>query len=159
MSHPKPNFEKMLALIDEVFDTRHDPDQLQVNQAVMKKLESIHPATLGEIADENGPCSWVLLIPTTKLVMDNFLSGKISEKDIVTYTNTGEHYEAVYLCSATTLPEYRGKGLTKKLCIQSLEAIAENHRIHTLYVWPFSKQGERLADSIADTMGMVLLKK
>ena len=48
-----PNFNRMMSLIDEVFSTRNDPGQLQVDTNVMQKLEAIHPATLSEFADEN----------------------------------------------------------------------------------------------------------
>ncbi|HTA62788.1 MAG TPA: GNAT family N-acetyltransferase [Bacteroidia bacterium] len=139
----------MLSLIDEVFDTRKDPNQLQVDQKVMKKLEKIHPATLSEFADEKGPAVWALVIPTTTTVMNDFLSRKISEKDILTKTKPGEKYTCIYLCSVTTLPEYRGKGESKKLCIQAINAICKDHPIETLFVWPFTKEGEKLAASLA----------
>jgi len=149
MPKPLPNFNRMLTLIDEVFDTRSDPDQLQVNEQVLKKLEKIHPACLSEHADENGPLIWVLIIPTTQIVMDNFLSGKISEKDIVAKTEPGEKYTCIYLCSVTTLPEYRGKGNSKKLCLNAIQAIRKDNPIETLFVWPFTKEGEQLAQSLA----------
>ena len=149
MSKPLPNFSRMLYLIDEVFDTRKDLNQLQVNQQVMKKLEKIHPATLSEFADENGPSVWVLVIPTTTTIMNDFLSGKISEKDILTKTKSGEKYTCIYLCSVTTLPEYRGKGKSKKLCLQAIKAICKDNPIDALFVWPFTKEGETLARSLA----------
>ena len=149
MSKPLPNFSRMLSLIDEVFDTRKDPNQLQVNQQVMKKLGKIHPATLSEFADENGPAIWVLVMPTTTNIMNDFLSRKISEKDILTKTRPGDKYTCIYLCSATTLPEYRGKGESKKLCLQAIKAICKDHPIETLFVWPFTKEGEKLAASLA----------
>jgi hypothetical protein len=149
MSKPLPNFSRMLSLIDEVFDTRKDPNQLQVTQQVMKKLEKIHPATLSEFADENGPVVWVLVIPTTTVVMNDFLSRKISEKDILTQTKPGEKYTCIYLCSVTTLPEYRGKGESKKLCLQAIQSICKDHPIEALFVWSFTKEGEKLAASLA----------
>ena len=60
------NYNRMIQLIDTVFSTRKDLNQIKVNQKVMKKLELISPATLSELADENGPTIWVLLIPTKK---------------------------------------------------------------------------------------------
>ena len=149
MSKPLPNFNRMLTLIDEVFDTRKDPNQLQVNQQVIKKLEKIHPATLSEFADKDGPAIWVLVIPTTKKVMDDFLLGKISEKDILSETKSEQKYTCIYLCSVTTLPEYRGKGESKKLCIEAIKAICKDYPIDTLFVWPFTKEGEILAESLA----------
>jgi len=159
MPHPKPNFNRMLQIIDEVFETRNDPDQIQVSQTQLKKLEKIHPATLTEKADENGPLIWILMIPTAKNIMNDFLEGNISEKEVLEKTNPGDKYDCIYLCSATTLPECRGKGETKKLCITGIKNIMKDHSIKTLFVWPFTKEGELLADAVAKQCGLQLLKK
>jgi hypothetical protein len=159
MAHPKPNFQRMLNLIDEVFSTRNDPGQLQVTQAQLKKLEQIHPSTLSEVSNEKGPLIWVLVIPTTENVMNEFLAGQLSEKQLLDKTIPGTTYDCIYLCSVTTLPEARSKGDTKKLCIKAIEAIKKDHPITTLFVWPFTKQGEKLAEALSETFQLRLLKK
>lgn len=144
-----PNFQRMFQIIDDVFATRQDPDQLQVDEEVIKKLNEIHPACLSELADENGPVIWALMIPTTEKVMNDFLSGKISERELLDETIVGEKFTCLYLCSVTTLPEYRKKGETKKICLKAIEKIRANFPIATLYVWAFTKEGESLAQQIA----------
>lgn len=146
----------MLQLIDEVFATRNDSGQIQVNQKQLKKLESIHPSTLTELADGNGPVIWILVIPTTKTVMNDFLKGKIEEKELLERTKPGDTYTCIYLCSATTLPEYRGKGKTKQLCLEAIENIRKTHPIQDLFVWPFTKEGELLASKIASMCKLTL---
>lgn len=159
MSSPKPNFNRMLQLIDDVFATRNDPDQIQVNQDQLKKLQAIHPATLSEFSDDNGPLVWVLVIPTTSAIMTDFLSGNISEKQVLDKIKPGEAYDCLYLCSATTLPEARKKGLTKKVCLEAIAKISEQHAIHTLFVWPFSPEGSALANSLAQQLHLNLFVK
>lgn len=158
MPKPLPNFTRILGLIDEVFETRNDSNQLQVNQKVIKKLQQLHPSTLSELANEQGPISWVLIIPTTKSVMMEFLEGKISENDLLDKTTVGDSFESIYLCSATTLTEFRGKGATKELCIKAIKEVCKVFPIKALYVWPFTKEGEFLADRIADECGLPLMK-
>ena len=158
MSHPKPNFQRMLTLIDEVFATRNDPGQIQVNQKQLKKLQNIHPATLSEQENEGGPIIWILIIPTTKDIMNDFLQHRISEKELLEKTKVGDSYDSIYLCSATTLPEYRGKGETKKLCLTAIRSVCNTHPIKTLFVWPFTNEGEQLATQVAKECGMELLK-
>ena len=136
------NYYRMLQLIDTVFSARKDLNQIKVNQKVMKKLELISPATLSELADENGPTIWILIIPTTKKVMDDFLNKTISEKEILSKTKPGQKYECIYLCSATTLPEHRGKGETKKLCIKGIKTISKDYPIQTRLLRVDSTQGE-----------------
>ena len=149
----------MIALIDEVFATRNDPDQLQVSRKDMKKLEGIHPSTLSQVADENGPSVWILLFPTTNDLMNDFLTGKISEQELLDKTKIGIKYDAIYLCSATALPEFRGKGLAKKTSIDAINTIKKDHSITSLFVWPFTKEGGHLAEIIAKETGLPLKKK
>src|ERR1043165_4164813 len=108
MAKKRSNFNRMMKGIDEVFATRNDPDQLQVTPGQIKKLQALHPASLSELADENGPLIWVLMIPTTNKIMKDFLAGIISENELLNQTTPGMSYESVYLCSASTLPEARG---------------------------------------------------
>lgn len=159
MPSNKNNYNLMLSIIDEVFATRNDPDQIQVTAKQLKKLNKIHPSCLTEFANEQGPLIWVLMIPTTALEMEDFLNGKISEKKLLDNTPLGRPYESIYLCSATTLPEARGKGKTKQLCLDAIKAIQLNHPIKNLCVWPFTKEGEALAISIASASSLKLLIK
>src|ERR1700758_1614728 len=133
----------MIQLAEDSFAARKDPNQLDVDEEVIKRLQSLHPSTLSEYND-NGPVVWILLIPTTNNLMQKFLSKEISEKELFYQTPIGIKYEAVYLCSAMVLPEYRTKGIAKRLTIESINKIREDHPIKTLFVWPFSKEGEGL---------------
>lgn len=91
--------------------------------------------------------------------MRHFLNGEITEKELLDKTRPGAAYECIYLCSATTLPEYRGQGNTKKLCLQAISAICASHPVKSLFVWPFTPEGEKLAESLANQSGLVLHKK
>lgn len=152
----KSNFERMIAIIDGVFETRNDPDQLQVTEKDIAQLQELHPATLSEYNEGNGPCVWVLLIPTTKAIMQEFLAGKISENGILQQTKPGTAFEAVYLCSATTLPEYRGKGITSRITIDAINAMKAEHPVTELFVWPFTPEGEVLAKKLAEKLNLPL---
>jgi hypothetical protein len=152
------NFQRMLELVDEVFSTRNDPDQLQVDQDVIARLEKLHPATLSE-HNVDGPVVWILIIPTTTELMEKFLAGKISENDLFNETKEGMNFDCIYLCSASVLPEYRKKGLAKKLTVDAIRAIQKDFPIQTLFVWPFTKEGDALAEKIAKEVGLVLRKK
>jgi hypothetical protein len=150
------NFERMLALVSSFFDTRNDPNQLDVDEDVITRLKAIHPATMAEYNEGQGPMVWILLIPTTAQVMNDFISEKISEKELYENTLPGQNYEAIYLCSASVLPEYRNKGLAKQTGIKAIEAILKDHPIKALYYWPFSTEGMALAQSAAKHFNLPL---
>jgi len=97
------NFERMIQLAEDVFAVKNDPDQLDVNDDVIQRLYRIHPATVSEFDDGNGPVAWVLIIPTTFELMNRFLAHDISEKELFNLTPEGLVYDALYLCSALVL--------------------------------------------------------
>ncbi len=155
----KSNFERMMELIDEVFSTRNDPEQLQVDQDVIARLQKIHPACLSEYDNGNGPAIWILVFPTTFELMGKFLAGKISEQTLFNETKEGTQFDVLYLCSASVLPEYRKKGLAKKMVIEAIHTIQKDFPIKTLFVWAFTDGGDKLADKIAKEVGLELRKK
>ena len=153
------NFNRMIQLVTEFFDTRNDPDQISVTPEEREKLESIHPATLSELANDDGPMVWILLIPTSAATMDRFIKGTITEKQLLEETQPGAAYDAIYLCSASVLPEYRQKGLAKKVTIDAINNIRKDHPIKSLFYWPFSDWGKTLALSVSGTIGLPLFEK
>lgn len=153
------NFKRMIDLVNSVFDTRNDDNQIQVTTEERRLLEQIHPCTLLELTDDNGPILWVLLVPTTTAVMNDFLSGKITEKELLYQTPLNTQYDAVYLCSATVLPEYRRRGLAKKAIVDAVHTIQKEHPVKTLFSWPFTTDGVKLAEAIADELKLPHLEK
>lgn len=156
---PSSNFERMLQLAEEVFVAKNDPDQLDVNQEVLERLQLIHPATVSEYDDGNGPVAWVLLIPTTLELMNQFLENKISEKELFDLTPLDTTYDALYLCSAMVLEEYRRKGIAKRLVLNAIEKIRKDHPLKALFVWPFTKEGDLGAEIIARLTSLSLYKR
>ena len=153
------NFERMIQLAEEVFSAHNDPSQLDVNQEVIAQLERIHPATLSEYREGDGPVVWILLIPTTVVLMNSFIKAEISETELLNNTPLNEKYDALYLCSALVLPEYRRKGLAKRIATKAIQQIRTDHPIQTLFAWNFSKEGALLAESLANQEGLPLLNR
>ena len=149
----------MLQLAEEVFAVKDDPTQLDVNEQALDRLHRIHPATVAEYNDGNGPVAWVLLIPTTTDLMNRFLKGEISEKQLFDLTPTDTTYEAIYLCSALVLEEYRRKGITRQLSLQAIEAIRKDHPLKAAFVWAFSPEGDLAAGTIVRLAGLQLYKR
>ena len=156
---PQNNFERMIRLADEVFAVKNDPTQLDVNEDVLERLKKLHPATVAEETDENGPIAWVLVIPTTLELMNRFLEKKISEKELFNHTQPGAKYEALYLCSAMVLEEYRRKGIAKRLTLNAIESIRKDHPVKALFAWPFTKEGDLGAEGISNLTKLPLYKR
>ena len=151
------NFERMIQLAAEVFDAHNDSEQLDVNEAVIERLKRLHPATLSEHIEGDGPVVWILLIPTTKKLMQIFLDEKISESELLNRTPLKAKYESLYLCSALVLPEYRRNGLAKQVALGAITQIRRDHPVQMLFAWNFSKEGAMLATRISEQSGLPLL--
>ena len=149
----------MIQLADDFFSTRNDPEQLDVNQDIMEQLQKIHPATLSEEVEGDGPVVWILMIPTTALTMRRFIAGEINESDVLAETRPGGSYDAIYLCSALVLPEFRNKGKAYRLAASAIADIRKSHPIKFLYAWSFSREGEQLAQKLAADAQLPLLAK
>lgn len=153
------NYERLIKLADEVFAVKSDPSQLDINPAVLERLHQIHPATVSQYDDGNGPVAWVLVIPTTPDLMNRFLGNEITEKELYELTPLNVTYEAIYLCSALVLEEYRRKGITKQLVLDSIEKIRQKHPLKAAFVWAFSPEGDLTAETIARLAGLPLFKR
>jgi GNAT superfamily N-acetyltransferase len=153
------NLVRMIALAEEFFDMKNDPEQLSVNDDVLERLRRIHPATITQEQTADGPIAWMLVVPTTRAVMEEFLAGRINEQQLLDRTPEGIRYEAIYLCSALVLPEHRNLGLSKRMLAGAIEAIRTDHPIGTLYYWAFSTEGDALARSVARSTGLPVLKR
>ncbi|MBI5020749.1 MAG: GNAT family N-acetyltransferase [Ignavibacteriales bacterium] len=156
---PKDNFKRMQELAKEFFAMDNDPSQISVNEETIDLLRKIHPNTLSEERNEDGPIAWLLIIPTTEQIMQNFISGELSERGILSETPQNEKYDAIYLCSILILPEFRGKGIAKELIIKAINSIRKNHPIQSLFYWAFSVEGEALAYKIASKLGLPIFKR
>lgn len=153
------NFERMIQLAEEIFDVKNDPRQIQINPGVLAHLQKLHPATVCEYDDGHGPVAWVLLIPTTAELMNRFLKSEISEQELLDMTPIKAKYEALYLCSAMVLEEYRRKGIAGKLTLEAVEKIRKDHPLKALFVWTFSKEGLLGSEALARMTGLPLYKK
>lgn len=159
MSVHKSNFERMLQLAEDVFAVKNDPDQLDVNEDVIAHLLQIHPATVSEYDNGEGPVAWVLLIPTTTSLMNMFLQGDITEKQLYEQTSLDSSYDALYLCSAMVLEEYRRQGITKRLVLDAIRRIRQDHPLKALFVWAFSEEGDQAAEMLASEVQLPLFRK
>ena len=91
--------------------------------------------------------------------MEQFIASKINERELLSKTPLRGKYDSIYLCSALVLPEYRGKGIAKSLMIKAIKSIQKEHPINCLFYWGFSKEGKKLAASVAKSFSLPLYKR
>ena len=156
---PLSNYDRLIKLAEETYAMNDDPSQLNVNKEVRDRLIRIHPATLSEYSNENGPVAWLLVIPTTIELMNRFLKKEISEKELFELTPLNTTYGALYLCSGLVLQEYRRKGIIRALAVKAIEEIRKDHPVKVLFSWAFTREGDLAAEALAKLTGLPLLKR
>lgn len=149
----------MIQLADEIFAVRSDPDQLDVNEDVLGRLRLMHPSTVSEYNEGDGPIAWLILIPTSSDLMHRFLAHEISERELFDLTPLHASYDALYLCSAMVLEEYRRRGIIRQLALKAIEEIRKDHPIQSLFVWSFTKEGDMASEALAKAVSLPLLKR
>jgi ribosomal protein S18 acetylase RimI-like enzyme len=153
------NFNRMVRLAEEFFAVKNDPDQLDVDEEVLSRLTALHPATVSEEVEGDGPVVWVLLIPSTLESMHRFLRKEITEKDLLDAAHPGDGFDALYLCSALVLPEFRNRGRAERITLQAIAQLQKDFPLKALFVWPFSKEGDRLSQRIAQRLALPLYER
>ena len=84
---------------------------------------------------------------------------KISEKELFDLTPIDASYDAIYLCSAMVLAEYRRQGIAKKLTIDAVSRIQADHPVKNLFVWAFSDAGNAAAKALSEFTGLPLFNR
>jgi len=143
------NLARMIALAEQHFDARTDPRQIAFTEEDMKYMQTLHPACINEISNDEGPICWVTIIPTSLSNMHRFLLGEFAENELLQNTTSSTPFEAIYLCSALTLPEFRNQKITFNASISAIEQIVSTHEVKALFTWPFSEEGLQLCEKIA----------
>ena len=150
--------EEMRAIAEKYFDTKDDPEQIPINKASADKLMRLDPHSVTYRLVDGHPVSWVIVLPTTRALAQDFVAGKINEHELFDLTEPQKIYDALYFCSAFTIPQYRRQGLAEELNLEAYKNIPHTKDCYCC-CWPFSPEGKRLAQDKAKKWGIDLIFK
>lgn len=152
--------QKMDSIAESIFRTSRDADQIPVTKESGRKLDKLTPHWIQyELDEKENPISWVVVLPTSLDLMEKFLKGEITERQLLDLTKPQEIYQAIYLCAAITIPKYRRKGLAIKLLKKAIDSIPHTEDT-VLFAWPYSKEGAEVIKKLETELGVkVLIKK
>lgn len=144
---------QMMALAEETFGSRDDPDQMPVTQESADKLSTLTPDWLKYKVDPDGRLmSFAVVTPTTREIAERFLSGEITEREILELTTPQERYSALYLASAVTVPEFRRQGVATELLKELIAGIPTTDD-PLLFAWTFNDGGKALVKRLESVLG------
>lgn len=137
----------LVSVTDDFFHTESDNTQIPASQESRDKFFTLDPYCLAVDIDENGePRGHVLLIPTQKTLAERFLKNSITEKEMFDLTQKSDVYDALYVCSAVTMPKYRRQGVALNLLTTTIEKFVSRYPnpIDLIFAWPYSDEGMKL---------------
>jgi hypothetical protein len=152
--------QRTMKIAEEFFGTQTDPNQIPITFETVKKLNNLSKSWYEyELNNKEEPISWVVLVPTQKEIAEKFLNNQITERQILDLTKKQNVYNALYLCSAFTVPEERGKGLATNLFKRAIKNIPLTPDAF-VFAWPFSEDGLKMLDNNSNLGGRnILIKK
>jgi len=151
--------EKMLDTAEKFFGSENDPEQMPITKESFDKLQKLHPQTLIYKTENGQPVSWIVTLPTSNNLAEQFLAGEINEKQLLELSQPQAVYEALYLCVAFTLPEYRRRGYITEMFQEALRTIPHEPNVK-LFAWAFSPEGGQLIAKLSQMLGQeIFLKK
>ena len=153
------NYQRLLELADQLFNTKSDPEQLDVNEHVIETLQHIDPVLIYEHQFEQEAVAWITLIPSNKVLTEAFLQGVLTEKMYFEKSVALSTFDTIYLCSAIVLEAFRHKGIVSQHCKAAIEQMCLKHKIEQLAAWPFTTEGLNCAKAIAQKLELPLLLK
>ena len=151
------DFVQLANLLEKHFATSDDLNQMQINNTNISWIKNCFPECLNIIKWEETVVGATLILPSTQSLMQNFISGQISEAALgerlqnqaIKYTNM----QAIYLCFAFVLPGHQKQGLARGLAftsfVKSIRDILPTNKKIDLFAWIYSTAGEKLAKQIS----------
>lgn len=151
---------EILSKTDEVFGVSDDPFQIPVTKEAWDKMMSLHPDSILYRSDgADNLMGWLGMVPTTKELMNKFINGEISEREMFNMTEKQNISEALYLGGVVVLPEYRRKGLAKELLKEAIRNFRKINPQIILFYWAFSNEGKKLAEKVSRELHIEILAK
>ena len=148
--------EKTLAIAEQFFGSQEHPDYIPITKESAQKFERLNPNFMVYKLKDGEPISWILVLPTSLNLMNQFIKGDINERQLLDLTQPETKYEALYLCSAFTVPEYRRHGYVLEMFKEAIEKISHTENF-TLFAWPVTQEGKELSIKLESILGHKIL--
>lgn len=142
-------------LSERTFKTANDAAQMRVAEEKTRWIFLHRPESDNVIKLDGKVIGFTFIVLTNTRIMQDFLSGKISEEDIFTRSKrvTKRTFTTIYLCASVILPQYRRKGLALQGFVKQIRKVMGTKN-PVLFYWGYSKEGALLAEKVAKESGL-----
>jgi predicted GNAT superfamily acetyltransferase len=136
-------FDEVDRIAKEFFQIDSDPNQIKADEETFLYSLEIGGGTLGAF-DGDKMIGWSFAFPTNRILMEQFLSNEITEKELFWNTKKNPNYDAIYFCAMYVYPEYRSLSLAIKLIRKCIDPLLKEGVC--VFYDPYSSAGARIGD-------------
>ncbi|MCK9292555.1 MAG: GNAT family N-acetyltransferase [archaeon] len=139
-------------IADKEFGFKDDPNQYNPTELEFYNLQKQFPFSFCIIKDKNKIIGFVTLLPCSKKLMNDFLSKKINEAELVKNIDENinlDNFDTLFLTAAYIDPNYRKKGIIKKTYKDMIRFYLNKNSNLVLFGWVFTDQGLLLGKKLS----------
>jgi len=155
--------QKLSKMLEEYFGTQSDSDQMPIDDSARPWIENIIPECAKIIKYDDEVVGSSFIFPSSLDLMNDFLGNRINEAQLAQKVQaekiTYETMEAIYLCSSFVVPAHRGKNLSVKSIVKSIQEIMPENKCLPLFYWQYSPAGAVIASKVAQILELPLFTK
>ena len=149
-------------IAEDYFGTEKDPNQMETSKE--NRLWVCENQKYVNIVYNNSKIiGFAFMLPCTKYLMDLFISIKINERELferIKKIKFDKELEVLYLCSTVIKKEFRKKGLATEASLKLINKLTNNlDKRPILFYENYSKEGETIANKLANKTGLKLLSR
>lgn len=150
-------FEDIDRIAKEFFEIDKDPSQIDADEKTFLYSLEIGGNTLAALEGDK-MIGWSFAFPTNKILMEQFLSNKITERELFWSTKKDPNYDAIYFCAMYVYPEYRSLSLAIKLIRKCINPLLKEGIC--VFYDPYSSAGAKIGDFMKNHVNFeIKLKK
>jgi hypothetical protein len=159
-SMSKDEADKLIRKIEEAFGTPEDPTQAPPSIEQFKGLQNIDPYSfLLRRNDAGEVVGWSAIVPVSKQLADDFVTGKINENQIIAEAPKNPAYDALYYWAFYSDEAARQKGETINLAEAQYRKLIERHpTIRDHVAWGYSEEGAQFMHRMEQDLGIRIRK-
>lgn len=156
----RKDFYDAVKLHVEEFEVESDFEQIQEEDVPYEKLIKNDCEEECILKDHDVVIGSTFVILTSIDIMNLFLQGKITERELLFESRKIKSYNSIYLCSSIIIQEYRRFGLIFEAGKILLKKIIEKNNFNpVIFGWTFSEAGSNLLKKTAKHFNLEYFEK
>lgn len=140
--------KECMRVAEEYFQTANDSTQSQATVENCQKTIAIDPYAFIVERVDGKLAAYSVVLPTSQALKEDFLSGRITERELSEAAKRQPIFESLYLSVAFVFLEYRKKGIGLRLVKEQIGYFKDKYGINDYYAWAWSEEGKILISAI-----------